>query len=75
VTDFANDPDFRLRWPNHIFAAELRRLIGRGRTTGITTEWREEVEQLLQQSFTSSVPVREFRRSEKSLQDWDEDPF
>ena len=75
MPDFAHDPDFRLRWPNDLFANEVRRLIARARTAGITNEWREEVEKLLQQAFASSVPAKEFRRTRDLGQYSDEEPF
>jgi hypothetical protein len=75
MTDFVHDPDFCLRWPNDLFADEVRRLIDRARTAGITSEWREEVEQLLRQAFVSSVPVQEFRRAQERVAYSDEEPF
>lgn len=75
MPDFARDPDYRLRWPNHIFAAELHRLIGRARATGVTTEWREEVEQILRQAFASSVPAKEFRHFGEYERQWGGEPF
>ena len=75
MTDFADDPDFRLRWPNDLFADEVHRLIDRARTAGISREWQEEVEKLLQQAFASSVPVMEFRRTRDLRLYSDEEPF
>ncbi len=75
VPNFVKDPDYRLRWPNHIFAAELQRLIGRAGATGLTPEWREEVEQLLKQAFASAVPTEEFHRLGEYEQLWGGEPF
>lgn len=75
MIDLARDPDFLIRWPNHILADELRRLILRGQMSGTTPEWREEVEQLLQQAFVSTVPVEEFRRLRETTSHFDEEPF
>lgn len=75
VPNFVKDPDYRLRWPNHIFAAELQRLIGRAKATGLTLEWREEVELLLKQAFASAVPTEEFHRLAEYEKRFGEEPF
>lgn len=58
--EFAGDVDYELRWPPEIFADELRRLVIRARPSD--QAWVDEVALLLEQAFTSSVPMEEFRR-------------
>lgn len=60
MDDLRDDPEYEIRWPSDILAAELDRLIARGRADGLDTDWQDAVETLLRQAFTSSVPQREF---------------
>ena len=76
VGRFADDPDFARRWPKDLLAQELRRLVTVGERDGVTQEWSEEVELLLQQAFSSTLPVDDFRGAVS--QPWvydDEEPF
>ena len=57
------DPvDYTLRWPNHIVADELQRLIALAESEGVTTEWLEEAGTLLRQAFSTVVPAEDFER-------------
>lgn len=60
MDDLRNDPEYEIRWPSETLVAELDRLIARGRADRVGVEWQDEVETLLRQAFTSSVPQREF---------------
>lgn len=60
MDDLKNDPEFEIRWPSETLAAELDRLIARGRADRPGVEWKDEVETLLRQAFASTVPEREF---------------
>ncbi len=60
MDDLRNDPEYEIRWPSDILAAEMDRLIARGRAGGLDTDWQDAVETLLRQAFTSPVPQREF---------------
>jgi hypothetical protein len=62
VTDFADDPDYTLRWPPHVFAEEAERLVRRGSEWGMSHDWAEEVDLLLRQAFASSVPADDFKQ-------------
>ncbi len=74
---FADNPDFELRWPRDVLASELRRLALRGRSEGITHEWKAEVDLLLRQAFGVGVPTESFERVASAQ--WgpgdDEEPF
>jgi hypothetical protein len=74
---FADDADYVLRWPPEIFEAEIRRLVLRAQSQGMTKEWEEEVTLLLQQAFVSSVPAEDFEKQLKIGDLWDaaEEPF
>lgn len=60
MDNLRNDPEFETRWPNETLGAELDRLIERGRGGRPNVDWQDEVETLLRQAFSSSVPQREF---------------
>lgn len=72
---FASDPDYMVRWPLPILRAELDRLIGRGRVYGESQEWRQEVELLLGQAFSGSVPAEDFAKADASPWDYGDEPF
>lgn len=73
---FADDPDFARRWPEAVLADELRRLVTIGERDGLDHEWTQEVELLLQQAFSSTVPVDDFRRvMTQQPQAYDDEPF
>jgi hypothetical protein len=78
MDDLRDDPEYEIRWPGDVLAAELDRLIARGRADGLDTTWQDEVETLLRQAFTSLVPQRAFQeqwhRSSRTS-DYDEEPF
>lgn len=61
MDDPRNDPEYETRWPHDILAAQLDRLIVRGRVAGTDADWRDEVETVLRQAFTSPVPARDFQ--------------
>lgn len=81
VGQFANHPDYRLRWPADVFEAELATLIGEGHRDGTSIEWRDSVELLLRQAFGSDVPIEQFRKEYDKpppaplAYDYDEEPF
>lgn len=79
MSDLRNDPDYVLRWPPAIFAEELTRLIQRGERLGTGSSWASEVETLLRQAFTSSMPAEDFKRmlDTSGTASWslDEEPF
>jgi hypothetical protein len=60
MDDLRNDPEYEIRWPSDTLAAELDRLIARGREDRPSVEWKGAVETLLRQAFSSPVPQREF---------------
>lgn len=72
---FASDPDYTMRWPMLILRSELDRLIVRGRVHGETQEWRQEVELLLRQAFSGSVPAEDFAKVAAGHWDYDDEPF
>lgn len=77
---FANHPDYRLRWPADVFKDALGELATRGLNEGTSPAWREDVELLLRQAFGSDVPIDDFRKvTEKPKPgpsyDVDEEPF
>ena len=73
---FAGDPDYALHWPVVIARDELQRLIIRGERDGMTTQWRDEVERLLQQAFSSTVPSEDFTHlNSQAVSQYDEEPF
>ena len=78
MDDLKNDPEYQIRWPNDVLAAELDRVIARGRSGTPDTEWQDEVDTLLRQAFTSLVPQREFQdqwnQSSRKI-NYDEEPF
>lgn len=78
MEDLRDDPEYEIRWPSDILAAELERLITRAHDDRGDTAWSEEVETVLRQAFTSPVPQREFQerwnQSSRKI-DWDEEPF
>jgi len=79
VADFANNPDYALRWPPEIFAQELRLLINQATSYGIDDSWFEDVELLLRQAFDSQVPGDDFERVRRlpptPAYNYDEEPF
>ena len=80
MTQFANHPDYRLRWPADLFRDALEPLLARGQREGGTREWRDDVELLLRQAFESPVPAEEFaseweKPTPKVTYDYDEEPF
>jgi hypothetical protein len=78
MEDLRNDPEYEIRWPSDILAAELDRLIAYGRADKLDALWQDEVETVLRQAFTSLVPQREFQeqwnQSSRKL-NYDEEPF
>lgn len=60
---FVGDSDYSLEWPAEIFEGEVRRLIDRGLSFGTDVRWREEVETLLRQAFSSAVPRNDFENA------------
>ena len=78
MDDLKNDPEYQIRWPNDVLAAELDRVIALGRSGTPDTEWQDEVDTLLRQAFTSPVPQREFQdqwnQSSRKI-NYDEEPF
>lgn len=80
MPDFVGDPDYTLRWPPAIFAAEVERLVRRAATSASQSDWRDEVDLLLRQAFASAVPASDFRRVDQSFSQPlgygdDEEPF
>ncbi len=75
VGRFAGDPDFAIRWPREVLADELQRLIAIGQRVGIDSDWMQEVELLLDQAFSSSVPADDFRRLMSKRWNDDDEPF
>jgi len=80
MNDLRNDPEYEIRWPHDVLAAELDRLITRGQADGLGSDWRDEAETLLRQAFTSAVPQREFgeqwnQSARRSDTYGDEEPF
>ena len=72
---FAGDPDFAGRWPRDVLVDEIARLVSIGARDGLSGEWSQEVELLLEQAFESTVPLEGFRRMKTQSWDFDEDPF
>lgn len=72
---FASDPDFALTWPRDVFADELRRLIAVAERDGQSAEWTQEVELLLEQAFSSTVPRDDFSRLNAATWAFDDEPF
>ncbi|MHB1535203.1 MAG: hypothetical protein ACYC1D_11480 [Acidimicrobiales bacterium] len=80
MTKFVGDPDYTLRWPAEVFAEEAERLVVRGAEWGTGPDWAEEVDLLLRQAFTSSVPADDFKQVaetsvERPTYAYDEEPF
>lgn len=72
---FVSDPDYTVRWPGSVLRHELDRLIMRGRVHGETEDWRQEVELLLRQAFSSSVPAEDFGKLGTVAWDYGDEPF
>ena len=75
---FLNNPDYTLRWPPHILREELERILRRATQFGPDQSWRSEVDTLLRQAFTSSVPRQDYERVRNSaspMYDDAEEPF
>lgn len=83
MSRFDQDPDFTLEWPPELFETELRRLVVRCRQLGIDGDWRNEVETLLRQAFSSGAPCKQFENILDGLTQrvyqggygFDEEPF
>lgn len=78
MEDLRHDPEYEIRWPREILAAELDRVIARGRVDGCDAAWQDEVATLLRQAFPSQVPQRDFQerlnQSPRTMS-YDEEPF
>lgn len=72
---FVSDPDYTVRWPVSVLGPELERLVARGRVHGETDEWRQEVELLLRQGFSGSVPAEDFAKLETVSWEYGDEPF
>ena len=72
-------PEYEIRWPHDILAAQLDRLIARGRADGLDASWQDEVETVLRQAFASPVPQRDFQDRWNAISrqviSGDEEPF
>ncbi|HWJ64590.1 MAG TPA: hypothetical protein VNS19_21635 [Acidimicrobiales bacterium] len=55
------DPEYALRWPPHLFAEEMSRLVAAAKAGSWDDSWDEQVETLLRQAFAGGEPAREFR--------------
>lgn len=79
MDDLKNDPEYEIRWPNDILAAQLDLLIARGRADGVDATWQDEVDTVLRQASASPVPQREFQErwnaSSRQVIYGDEEPF
>jgi len=79
MDDLKNDPEYEIRWPRDILAAQLDLLIARGRADGVDPTWQDEVDTVLRQAFASPVPQREFQEqwnaSSRQVIYGDEEPF
>ena len=71
---FASDPDYSVRWPVSVLRSELNRLIMGARDHGETADWKQEVELLLRQAFSSAVPREDFAKL-GSGSDYGDEPF
>lgn len=63
MSGFVGDPEFTMAWPPHLVTTELEALLAEAEREGPSSEWREAVEQLLRQVFSSAVPIEEFQRA------------
>ena len=63
---FRGNTDFAIRWPPHLVAEEIQRLLRSAELDGETPSWQSEVTLLLRQAFTTETPAREFEISWRS---------
>ncbi|MEK7424779.1 MAG: hypothetical protein AAB131_13190 [Actinomycetota bacterium] len=79
MDELRDDPEYEIRWPHDILAAQLDRLIARGRADGLDASWQDEVETVLRQAFASPVSQRDFQdrwnANSRQVIYGDEDPF
>lgn len=58
---FLDNTDYTLRWPPELFAREVQRVTTRASQFAQSKTWREEVEHLLGEAFTSLAVFRDYR--------------
>ena len=59
---FDNNPDYELRWPPELFAAEVKLLAESGSERDMDSDWQTEVETLLLLAFESPAPRDDFKK-------------
>lgn len=58
---FDDNPDYELRWPPELFAAEVKLLAESGVERSMDSNWQTEVETLLLLAFESPAPRDDFK--------------